>query len=1074
MYQTNQAFLEAMDDISRTLAVQVEIGGDVYPTESIIDFELERGAFDGDVFTIGQTLSSALTLTIFATSSVKIGDEVKLFTDLLVGDSYVRVPMGIYYVDSTSVNQEKMTLTCYDKMVSLVEEYIPSGDHKTLAALFNDVRTQIGMKYDGAFTDVAIKQPLYGYTYRETLGFIASLNGGNMTINRSGNLEIQGYQEVERHIPAKTCFSFDVKEGYHVSKVFCLFGDVGISRGDNTGQCVSFENPYVTEQNIDVIYNRLKGLRFTAGSLKYRGDLTLDPGDLFTFTDYKGDEYILMCGRNKLTFNGGLSGQLESIGESENSNVYAEHQLKYKKNMTKVTAELGKIQAIVQEIEQSHDGLEERVKKAELEMTADAITSKIKDSFVSKDEREDLVTQEELTSAISQTTTDITLQVSNTYTTKTEFESMMIGGDNLIANSNFEGGLNVHWESSPCFALDSGDKSLKYLLNSSSVAADKYKHSEAIDVRSIRNKELVLSFDVWLTKATPRPVALIQFFIDKTSTNMADAISFAYVSVELEKSQLGTWVRVTHNVIVPGDAHFIRISALSTLEEDVWWRKFQLQQGNTATDWSPSTKDNVTNIANAKNEVITQMNSAISVAKNEINSSVSNTYTTKTEFNNAQNSITSLQTRMNTAEQKITDQAIINTVSSTYTTKAEFNALSIGGGNLLTGTKDWKNGGGNYTNLTETYKGFVVLYKDNSSGSNYADMCAWNGKLEIVANEEYTLSFYAKGTGSFTSYLYPNCIASGHSSEGKTTNSSDGSIRHTLTSDWKRYWITWKVMSTIDERMRNVLPMRLDAGAKGYICGVKLERGNKATDWSPASEDLTAYADSVGGDISASVADLSQIVSANTGSDAMTPATKVQLVAEFDDITAIYNKINSIYNVIGDTSMSSLKTDMTTAYNNVKSMITTINNTIAQASETGLSDIVGKFSAFYEASEELQAALTNTVTNKTTENTTKITQLADSYNIAISKVESIEGDVDTLTTNFQFASDGLTIKSSANSTKYIKLDNDSLDFIDSGNMVAQISDNDLKISNATVNNQMKIGNISIKPSGKGGLMFVYE
>ena len=89
-------------------------------------------------------------------------------------------------------------------------------------------------------------------------------------------------------------------------------------------------------------------------------------------------------------------------------------------------------------------------------------------------------------------------------------------------------------------------------------------------------------------------------------------------------------------------------------------------------------------------------------------------------------------------------------------------------------------------------------------------------------------------------------------------------------------------------------------------------------------------------------------------------------------------------------------------------------------------------------------------------------------------MESIEGDVDTLTTNFQFASDGLTIKSSANSTKYIKLDNDSLDFIDSGNMVAQISDNNLKISNATVDNQMKIGNISIKPSGKGGLMFVYE
>ena len=102
---------------------------------------------------------------------------------------------------------------------------------------------------------------------------------------------------------------------------------------------------------------------------------------------------------------------------------------------------------------------------------------------------------------------------------------------------------------------------------------------------------------------------------------------------------------------------------------------------------------------------------------------------------------------------------------------------------------------------------------------------------------------------------------------------------------------------------------------------------------------------------------------------------------------------------------------------------------------------------------------------------TEIAQLADSVEIKINEFNSSLGE---LTTRFIFASDGLTIKSSANSTKYIKLDNDSLDFIDSGNMVAQISDNDLKISNATVNNQMKIGNISIKPSGKGGLMFVYE
>ena len=418
MYQVSNSFLQAMDDISRTLAVEVEISGVRYPTDAIIRFELERGAFDNDVFTIGQTTANALTLEIFTTPTIQTGDEIKLFTSLLVGETYERVPLGVYYVDSTRVNKEKMTLTCYDKMVTLIDEYIPSANHTTLAALFEDVLSQIGMTYDGVFHDAPIKAPLYGYTYRETLGFIASLNGGNMSINRAGHLEIQRFQTVERAIPAKACFSFDVKEPYRVSKVFCQFGDVGIIRGDSGGQCVAFENPYVTEQNIDVIYNQLNGLSFTAAALNYRGDLTLDPGDIFQFTDYKGDIYPLMCGRNKLTFNGGLSGQLDSIGESENTNSYAESQLKYKKNITKVTAELGKIQAVVQEIEQSHDGLEERVEKAELEITADAIKSKVEDVFVAKDEISGLVTEEQLQSAITQSAESITTQVSNTYETK--------------------------------------------------------------------------------------------------------------------------------------------------------------------------------------------------------------------------------------------------------------------------------------------------------------------------------------------------------------------------------------------------------------------------------------------------------------------------------------------------------------------------------------------------------------------------------------------------------------------------------------------------------------------------------
>lgn len=721
MYQTNQAFLEAMDDISRTLAVQVEIGGELYPTESIIDFELERGAFDGDVFTIGQTLSSALTLTIFTTSTINPGDKVKLFTDLLVGDSYVRVPMGVYYVDATSINQEKMTLTCYDKMVSLVGEYIPSGQHQTLSALFNDVRTQIGMTYDGAFTDVEIKEPLYGYTYRETLGFIASLNGGNMIINRSGNLEIKGYQAVERHIPAKTCFSFDVKEPYRVSKVFCQFGDVGVTRGDSSGQCVAFENPYVTEQNVDVIYRRLNGLRFTAGSLKYRGDLTLDPGDLFTFTDYKGDNHVLVCARNKLTFNGGLSGQLASVGESEKANHYTESQLKYKKNLTKVTAELGKIQAVVQEIEQSHDGLEERVKNAELEMTADAITSKIKDTFVSKDEAGNLVTQEQLTSAIRQTSNDITLQVSSNYETKQNVTTKVNSAISTAASDAQTKANNAKNE-----AINSANNTLTTTIanyytkaqtdSAIKVAKDEinlgvsntYETKANVETKinniSVGSRNYVRDYmfrkqDVWkrnrtsesfidtdkgygyLTASTANPwlyqimpfnvfkkgqVVTIQYEIkceDVSKNTSSDSMlirtvltgyesdSGGYIkdvcilgTHENEVANLTSWTKKTITGTI-GDigaakSIWLRLYARNFTGK-IYFRNVKLELGTKATDLSPAPEDISADINTAKNDAIdsangtlmttianyytkSETNSAISIAKDSVTTSVSN------------------------------------------------------------------------------------------------------------------------------------------------------------------------------------------------------------------------------------------------------------------------------------------------------------------------------------------------------------------------------------------------------------------------------------------------------------------
>ncbi|MTK22544.1 hypothetical protein GMA92_14095, partial [Turicibacter sanguinis] len=124
----------------------------------------------------------------------------------------------------------------------------------------------------------------------------------------------------------------------------------------------------------------------------------------------------------------------------------------------------------------------------------------------------------------------------------------------------------------------------------------------------------------------------------------------------------------------------------------------KLEKGTKDTDWSLAPEDIQASIdakANSsdvyvKTEVYTkaQTDSAIKLAKDEINLGVSSTYETKTnvetQINGVKSSVTNLESRISKAEQKITDSAIIQTVSQTIN-QAKTEAAFV---KLEKGTKD--------------------------------------------------------------------------------------------------------------------------------------------------------------------------------------------------------------------------------------------------------------------------------------------------------------------------------------------------------------------------------------------------
>lgn len=124
----------------------------------------------------------------------------------------------------------------------------------------------------------------------------------------------------------------------------------------------------------------------------------------------------------------------------------------------------------------------------------------------------------------------------------------------------------------------------------------------------------------------------------------------------------------------------------------------------------------------------------------------------------------------------------------------------------------------------------------------------------IELNTYYTYSFEAKyeddGTGgsatTMASYLGFN-LSSRTGNTFSTSYDKYQGVTTTLTTDWKKYSYTYLVPDNLTQGVATALTngsyLTLQFGRQAaaytfYVRNIKLEKGNKATDWSPAPEDI--------------------------------------------------------------------------------------------------------------------------------------------------------------------------------------------------------------------------------------------
>ena len=217
------------------------------------------------------------------------------------------------------------------------------------------------------------------------------------------------------------------------------------------------------------------------------------------------------------------------------------------------------------------------------------------------------------------------------------------------------------------------------------------------------------------------------------------------------------------------------------------------------------------------------------------------------------------QTKTDALSQKSELEQNINsfktTVSETYTTKTEFNALEIGGTNLIKGSKPYGKSGffEHFNSVTDNEYGELTLQSTTTSQSypnvtlDYSDTFTFD-KTDIVTGDKYVISYdvmMLERTYTANSTFTEDWIGIRHNGGSWSGLIKYSGIKSDFLNAPLNKWAHFEHPITA-----NAWDGTTDVGAciqlgtksvgkfRFRMRNVKLEKGTKATAWSPAPEDF--------------------------------------------------------------------------------------------------------------------------------------------------------------------------------------------------------------------------------------------
>lgn len=343
MYQTSAGFGEVISENNRTFEAKLTVGNTELP--NIISVKQEARSCGNDCITIGGAISTSVEIEMLKPATQLKNQEFDLCLGLAVGNATEWVPMGKYTALKIKDDDGILKFTAYDRVQSKMSGLYSSqleypADGKALLKEISE-NTECPIRTDNLPDGVMIPKrkvstetvldnegneesyvtyttPFYGYTNQEALGYIAQFYGKFAVADRSGVIEFRWYTETDYELRANRYYDDLTKEEqvFSIGAITCDVGNNTLETGNGTG-CVFLENPVMTQDRLEAVYQQIAGLEFLPTGVSFLGDPRLDLGDVIKIYDKSNNLIRLPVMHILHDFDGGLITKAKSFGGSE-------------------------------------------------------------------------------------------------------------------------------------------------------------------------------------------------------------------------------------------------------------------------------------------------------------------------------------------------------------------------------------------------------------------------------------------------------------------------------------------------------------------------------------------------------------------------------------------------------------------------------------------------------------------------------------------------------------------------------------------------------------------------------------